>query len=111
MNRLYIRVSKTGYVKGWGSKWVAGLSPVERDLVKAGHLVLVVNGVSKIRGLPPYRVVKYYGRYGYCPRVIDPRFKRLAEKAIKTDKRYRKLFMAGYSRPRLCSQSQQEVPF
>jgi hypothetical protein len=95
MSDLYIRVSLTGYVKGWGSKWVAGLSPLERAMVHDGQMVLVKNGVSRRDGIPSYRVVKFYGRYGYCPRVVAPAFKAIADRAIKEAARHNSKLMSG----------------
>jgi len=95
MPDLYIRVSKTGYVKGWGSKWVAGLSPLERSMVHDGQMVLVVNGVSRLGGLPAYRVVKFYGRYGYCPRVVAPAYTALAARAVRESQKWNSTHLSG----------------
>lgn len=109
MPNLYIRVSKTGYVKGWGSKWVAGLSPLERAMVHDGQMVLVVNGVSRLRGLPAYRVVKYYGRYGYCPRLVSPAYRKIADRAIREHKKHEKGLLMGSGHGRFCPNS--DLPF
>lgn len=108
--KLFVRVSKTGYMKGWGTRWIGGLSPVERRLVREGHLVIVTHGVPNIKGLPPYRVAKFYGRYGYCPRVINPKYRKIADKAIRLARRLDRALL-GWRGQQVCSVESQAIPF
>jgi len=64
-------VSRTGEQHGWGShpyKWVSGLTPQERQAVRAGRVVLITRGVRTHGGNPNYRRV-FYVRGRYIPRV------------------------------------------
>lgn len=58
--------STTGYARGSGSepyRWVAGLTKQEREAVRAGHLVLVANTLT--RSCDWYEVTYKSGKWGH----------------------------------------------
>jgi hypothetical protein len=68
-------VSGTGEIHGRGRdpyKWVSRLTPIEREAVLAGCLVVVHRGASTHGGNPPYRKVVYTnGRYTHRVPTAD----------------------------------------
>ena len=83
-------VSGTGEIHGRGRdpyKWVRRLTPIEREAVRAGCLVVVHRGASTHSGNPPYRKVIYTKAGRYTHRVPSADEQKAIEQAISEEER------------------------
>jgi len=68
VEKLQFHYSPTGESHGCGSepyRWVSQLTPTERELVKAGHVVIIDKYVSSNAPQPIQLVVYAHGRYNH----------------------------------------------